>query len=90
MKKKHREKAVVDRCEGAMAVLLVGEEKRQLNVSRNHLPRDTREGSWLQVEIVGDSVVSAQLDAGEAEMARERIADKLARLRRGEHLKGAP
>jgi hypothetical protein len=90
MTRKRLDKAVVDRYEGAVAVLLVGAERRQVNVSRNHLPPDAREGSWLQVELVADSVVSAQLDTGEAEMARERVAEKLARLRQGKHLRDAP
>ena len=54
---------------------------------RRELPRGVREGTWLQVELADDRVVSAAVDGQETARAKERIADKLARLRRGHHLK---
>ena len=78
-------KAVVDRFEEDKAVILVGEEEEQLVVERRQLPPGTREGHWLRVCVQDDRLVRAEIDEEETNRARERIADKLARLRRGEH-----
>ena len=80
-------KAVIDRFEGAFAVLVVGEDEQRLNVPRKLLPEQSKEGSWLQVEIQNGEVVSAVMDEEETANAQQRIAEKLARLRRGDHLK---
>ncbi len=80
-------KAVIDRFEGKYAVLILGEGERQLNVPRNLLPKEAKEGSWLQVEIENESLLSAALDEAETDNAKQRIAEKLERLRRGDHLK---
>ncbi len=80
-------KAVIDRFEGKQAVLILGEGERQLNVPRTLLPKKAKEGSWLQVEIENESLLSAVLDEAETDNAKQRIAEKLERLRRGDHLK---
>ena len=80
-------KVVVDRFEGEFAVLVVGEDEQRLNVPRKLLPEQSKEGSWLQVEIQNGEVVSAVMDEEETANAQQRIAEKLARLRRGDHLK---
>ena len=82
-----KEKAVIDRFEGDVAVLLVGDHERRVNVPRRDLPRGAKEGTWLQVELDGDRVVSATIDQEETERARRRIAEKLERLKKGEHLR---
>jgi hypothetical protein len=79
-------KAVIDRFEDDLAVLLVGEEEEQLVVPRTSLPTEAKEGVWLEVEVEDDRLVSAVVDLDETTAAKERIAEKLARLRRGEHL----
>jgi hypothetical protein len=79
--------AVVDRLEGTQAVLLVEPDQRVIDVPRAHLPSDTRAGDWLQLEIVGGVVVAMTQDEVATEAARTRIQDKLARLRRGDHLR---
>jgi hypothetical protein len=66
-------------------VLLVGDGSRRLNVSRQSLPKGIKEGTWLRVELDGDKLHSAEIDAEETERAKQRIAEKLNRLRRGEH-----
>ncbi len=82
------EKAVVDRFEGSIAVLLIGEDgSRRLNVPRKQLPKGTREGTWLKVELEDDTLRSAEIDREETERAKQRIAEKLERLRRGDHRK---
>lgn len=78
-------KAVIDRFEGEFAVLIVGEDEQHINVLRKLLPKQAREGSWLQVEIQNREVRSALIDEEETAKAEQRIAEKLARLRRGDH-----
>jgi len=82
------EKAAIDRFEEKMVVLIIGEgeAERQVIVPKKSLPRGVREGTWLQVEMDADRVVSAVIDTEETMRAKQRILDKLERLRRGEHL----
>ncbi len=83
------QKAVIDRFEEGFAVLLIGEDGSQrLNVSRKQLPKGVREGTWLRVELEGEELRSAEIDHEETERAKQRIMEKLERLRRGEHRKG--
>jgi hypothetical protein len=79
------EKAVIDRFEEDWAVLLIGEEERRVDVPRKNLPRGAREGHWLRVELCCDQIVGAEIDEQETKRVRERISDKLERLRRGDH-----
>lgn len=81
-----KQQAVIDRFEDGWAVLLVGEDERRLNVPRKQLPRGVREGTWLQVELDGDILVSATIDREATARARQRILEKLEKLRKGEHL----
>jgi hypothetical protein len=80
-------KAVIDRFEGKFAVLIVGEDEQRMNVLKKLLPKQSREGSWLQVEIQNGEVITAVMDEEETANAKQRIAEKLERLRRGDHLK---
>ena len=80
-------KAVIDRFEAEFAILIVGEDERRMNVLRKLLPKRVKEGQWLQVEILDDQVRNVTIDDQETELARQRIAEKLAALRRGDHLK---
>lgn len=81
------EQAMLDRFEGEIAVLLVGAAQRPLEVSRAHLPHDVREGQWLMVELHDDTIVRVTIDTEATAAAQQRIQEKLARLRRGEHLR---
>jgi hypothetical protein len=78
-------KAVIDRFEGEYAILIVGEDEQRFNVLQKALPRKAKEGSWLQVEIQNGEVFNITIDEEETERARKRIAEKLERLRHGEH-----
>jgi hypothetical protein len=49
----------------------------------------TKAGDWLQVEIENGTIISAVIDQEETARAKQRIAEKLDRLRRGEHLDNA-
>lgn len=80
-------KSVIDRFEGKFAILIVGDEEQRMNVLKKLLPKHCKEGSWLQVEIENGEVISAVIDEEETANAKKRIAEKLERLRRGDHLK---
>jgi hypothetical protein len=80
-------KAVIDRFEGDLAVIILGDEDQRLNVPRNLLPPKAKEGSWLQLDIVGGQPRNIKLDEKETEDARQRISDKLAHLRKGDYNK---
>lgn len=79
--------AVIDRFEGDVAVLLVGDDSQQVDVPRRLLPRKAHEGDHLHIELRDGQVVKAEIDAQATEAARKRIQEKLDRLRRGDHLK---
>jgi hypothetical protein len=79
-------KAVIDRFEEDKAVLLLWDEDKQIVVNRKSLPKMVKEGTWLLVDIEGDQVLSATIDEEETARARQRIMEKLERLRKGEHL----
>jgi hypothetical protein len=83
------EKASIDRFEGSQAVLVIGEGDalRHVDVPKKALPKGAKPGTWLQVEMDGDKLVSAVIDAEETARARARIQEKLNRLRSGDYLK---
>jgi hypothetical protein len=78
-------KAVIDRFEGDLAVLILDQER--VNVPRESLPEGCKEGSWLDVEFEDGEVRKAVIEDEETARVRERIGKKLERLRRGEHRK---
>ena len=62
-------KAVIDRFEGEYAILIVGEDEKRINVPRKVLPKQAREGLWLQVEIRDGEVCDITIDDQETERA---------------------
>lgn len=80
-------KAVVDRFEGDIAVLLTGDNEERKDVPRKILPKKVKEGHWLQVEIQSGEVIKAIIDENDTTKAKQRISEKLARLRKGDQLK---
>ncbi|MCL5960740.1 MAG: DUF3006 domain-containing protein [Chloroflexi bacterium] len=58
-----------------------------MNVPRRDLPSGAKERQWLQVEFGRGRLVSVAVDNDKTTEARERIQEKLDRLRRGDHLK---
>jgi hypothetical protein len=80
-------KAVVDRFEKQWAVLLLEGKPEPLNVLRSRLPRGVHEGDHLDLTLENEEVVKAAVDKAATAQARQRIADKLDKLRRGDHLK---
>ena len=74
--------AVIDRMEGSMAVLLVGRDEREVAVPRASLPAHARPGDWLRVEVEGDRIVRAEVDAQETMRRAERVRHLREMLRR--------
>jgi hypothetical protein len=74
-------RAVVDRIEGDLAVLLVGDDEREIHVAVAALPEGAEEGSWLRVRVDGDEVEVVELDPDATRAQRDRIDGKLERLR---------
>jgi hypothetical protein len=68
-------KAVVDRIEGNIAVVLVGENETRLDVPLRYLPDGARESTILSLGFV----VNADETAAALDRARERI-ERLKRL----------
>jgi antitoxin component of MazEF toxin-antitoxin module len=74
------EKACIDRFEKTgdgrtLAVLLVGDQEKVLDVPKNQLPAGAKEGDWLEVELQGDKLVGARIDVKETETRRQEIQD---------------
>jgi hypothetical protein len=80
-------KAVIDRFDDDKAVLLVGEEEDRLVVLRSSLPEGVKEGTWLQVDVADDRILSASIDQAETAKRKEIIEEKLAKLRKGDQRK---
>jgi hypothetical protein len=79
---KMKKKAVVDRIEAGNAVILVGEELDRMVVPLASLPEEMKAGDWLQVDVKDDRIVSAAMDRTVTYAAKQRIAEKIANLRR--------
>ena len=76
------ERAVVDRIEdGDLAVVLVGDDEVEHVVPRNELPEGTEAGSVLRVSIEDGRIVNPRLDAEDTEQTRQRVDDKMRKLR---------
>jgi hypothetical protein len=76
-------KAVIDRIvDGKHAVLLVGENEEEKIISYSLLPEDVGEGSWLNVQFDGDTLISIKADQSEIEHRKKRIQDKMNLLRK--------
>ncbi len=53
-------KAVIDRFEGNVAVLLVGDKEEKVDFPKTLLPKGSKEGSWLKVVIELDEEGTAK------------------------------
>jgi hypothetical protein len=75
-------KAVIDRIvDGKHAVLLVGESEEEKIISYSLLPVGVGEGSWLNVQFDGDTLISIKADQSETDQRKKRIQDKMNLLR---------
>ncbi len=76
------EKAVIDRIEEKLAVVLVGDEEKEFHVDVAHLPSNTKEGSHLTVTVAEGRLVDIQLDEEATLSAADRIQKKMEMLRK--------
>ena len=67
-------KAVIDRFEGDFAVILFGDKEIKTDIPRELLPKDAKEGSWLNV--------SFELDAEGTQKQEEKIRGLLEKLKK--------
>ncbi len=67
-------RAVIDRFEGDLAVILLGDEEVQVELPARYLPEGAREGSILRVTF--------EVDAAETTDVRQRMQDRIDRLKR--------
>lgn len=67
-------KAVIDRIEGEIAVLLVGEDELTLDVPIRLLPNGASEGTWM--------TISFELDLKETERRKNKVSALLSKLKK--------
>ena len=67
-------KATIDRIEGKIAVLLVGDESTKLNLPLSLLPEGCKEGDVLNISIERDSAATDQ--------SKERVTDLMEKLKK--------
>lgn len=63
--------AYLDRFEGNLAVLLLGDEERKLNFPREFLPEGVIEGDYLKIQIEPDEEAKARAEEEALELLRE-------------------
>lgn len=76
------ERAVVDRVEEGLAVLLIGDEEHELTVPIEELPEGASPGVWLRVTLENGALTDAEVDAETTQARRARIHEKMQRLLR--------
>jgi len=78
------QQAVLDRIEGSMAVLLLGEKQTPLSLPVSRLPAGPKEGDWLKLTMSNGEVVTVQPDPEETARRRQRVQARLDLLRKGQ------
>lgn len=75
-------KAVIDGIvDGHIAVILVEECKKEFYYSADRLPPGAVEGSWLEMGVKNDEIISIQLDETTKREVSSRISEKMKQLR---------
>jgi hypothetical protein len=84
--------AVLDRYEDGWGIVFFDDApETPVSIARSHFAkRKPKEGTYLRIEMRGDEILSITVDKAATEAARLRIQEKLARLRRGDHLTEPP
>ena len=77
--------AVIDRFEGNKVVILVGKEQDRLIVPKTSIPKSAKVGDCLIVDVRDDRIISAEINTQATEATRNRVKDKLNKLRKGNH-----
>lgn len=63
--------AYLDRFEGNLAVLLLGEEEKKVNFPKSFLPEEAGEGDYLKIEISRDEEKTAEAEAEALRLLQE-------------------
>ncbi|HZK34879.1 MAG TPA: DUF3006 domain-containing protein [Bacillota bacterium] len=80
-------KAVIDRIENGIAVLLVGQEEKRVDIPLTRLPEGASEGSWLRVSFPDEDLdglwknAAFELDREGEDQQRKKISNLLERLK---------
>ena len=76
-------KAVIDRIvDGQHAVLLVGDDEREIVIPFHLLPSGAKEGDWVKIISDGGEITNIEIDQEESEKVRARVRSKLEQLRK--------
>ena len=67
--------AVIDRFEGDKAVLLLGDEEKQVNFPANFLPEEVTEGDYIKIDISYDEEATKAAEE-EAEALLKKLEDR--------------
>ena len=63
--------AYIDRYEGDLAVLLLGEEMKKVNFPRKFLPEDVDEGDYIKIDIALDQEANEAAEQEALELLRD-------------------
>ena len=74
------ERAVIDRVEDGLAVLLVGTDEKEVVASLRDLPEGSGPGVWLRVTLDGERLTHADVDTETTRVRKSRIQQTLNRL----------
>ncbi len=74
-------KAVIENMFEDKVVLLVGEEEDEKIISNKLLPKEAKAGDWVNLTIKDGEIVGVSADKEETKKIRDRIKEKLERLR---------
>ena len=74
------ERAVIDRVEDGLAVLLVGTDEKEVVVRLRDLPEGSGPGVWLRVNLDGERLTHAEVDSETTRVRKSRIQQTLNRL----------
>ncbi|WP_026690827.1 DUF3006 domain-containing protein [Alteribacter aurantiacus] len=78
-----KKQAVLDRIEdGQWAVLLVGEEEREVILPVQKIPPKSKEGDWFIVTLVEDTISSVVLDEEKTKTMKTSIQSKMDLLKK--------
>ena len=67
--------AVIDRFEGDKAVLLLGDEEKQVNFPAKFLPEEVTEGDYIKIDISYDEEATKAAEE-EAEVLLKKLEDR--------------
>ena len=74
-------KAVIENITEGKAVLLIGETEEEKVIPINKLPKGANVGDWLQLRFDNGQIIKITIDKEETEKVKERIKEKMKKLR---------